>query len=113
MSQGVSIQVTVVGAVGPVNGAKVEAFIVVETGELQADQEESQWAWSNLDGEAHVLFSTGIRGLATFHFEVYANGVFLCISDSYFVATGPKLSLHLVESSTPTCGSSAPPNATP
>ncbi len=91
----VIINVTVVGATGPVGGSVVVVEIVLETGSLDPGQQLLVTGITGLNGEVEIVFQEGIGGAGTFHFQVEADGVLLCTSSTYVVDTTVPVRHHL------------------
>jgi len=91
--ESVAIPVTTIGC-NPVDMAFVEVQIVLETGNLDQDQQLAASGVTDQAGEVEVVFPEGIRGEGTFHFEVLANGIELCSS----VISSSKLSCSTASS---------------
>jgi len=83
-----TIWIDVEGVLAPVAGAFVEVRIILETGWLGSGQATGSWSTSNSGGEATVIFGDGVNGVGTFHFQVLADNVPICTSQTYAVDTG-------------------------
>ena len=82
-----TINVTVRNDCGPMDSAFVEGQIVLETGDLYPWQPLVASGTTNSNGEVEIVFSEGIGGTGTFHFEVYANLILICVSNPYSIDT--------------------------
>ena len=85
-----TIRVTVIAVFGwPVRASYVEVEIVLETGKLDPGQQLLAMGITDTNGEVEIVFPDGISGAGTFHFEVRADGIELCTSSPYTIASQP------------------------
>ena len=82
----VAIRVATIGDCRPIDMAFVEVQIVLETGYLDQDQQQTASGVTDLAGKVEVVFPEGISGEGTFRFEVLGNDIELCSSEVYTVS---------------------------
>jgi hypothetical protein len=83
------IPITAIGSGGVCDSALVEVLIEVDSGSLDSGQLLLTQAFTNSLGEAFPEFPSGINGNGVIYFRVFANGILICVSNTYVVDACP------------------------
>lgn len=75
----------------PVAESFVDLYLEVESGRLDAEQVTAVEAVTDDTGRITLGIPGPIRGDGVIHFAVWANGYFICTSDSYAIGVVPAL----------------------